>query len=191
MIREAFAGSERVTVLEGLAASESNLRSSLGDHRFLHMATHGLVDERRGSLFASLALTPPPGPTVDSEDDGFLQLFEIYGLHLSSVEIAVLSACDTNVGESFEGEGVFAMSRGFLASGAQRVVASQWPVDDASTAMLMGHFFQAIAEAEQAGESIDFARALRDAKLAVRSDPDHPQWAGPYFWAPFILTGKR
>ena len=191
MIRSAFAEREQVAILQGLDAGEGNLRRSLGRNRYLHLATHGLVDERRGSLFASLALTPPPGSTVDSENDGFLQLFEVYELDLSSVEMAVLSACDTNVGESFEGEGVFALSRGFLASGAQRVVASQWPVDDLSTAVLMGHFFQAVSRAEQRGEAVDYARALRDAKLAVRNDPDRPRWAAPYFWAPFVIIGKR
>ena len=55
----------------------------------------------------------------------------------------------------------------------------------------MGQFFQAIAEADRNGEMVDYARALRDAKRAVRNDPDHPRWAGPFFWAPFILTGKR
>jgi CHAT domain-containing protein len=56
---------------------------------------------------------------------------------------------------------------------------------------LLGWFFQAIAEAERSGDPVDYARALGDAKPAVRNDPDNPQWAGPYFWAPFILTGKR
>ena len=65
-VRDAF-GAGAVTYLEvltGLAATESNLRASLEGKRFLHLATHGLVDERRGALFASLALTPPVGETA-------------------------------------------------------------------------------------------------------------------------------
>ena len=156
--------------------------------RYLHLATHGLVDERRGALFAALALTPPPAETTDSEDDGFLQLYEIYDLELAEVELAVLSACESNAGAAIEGEGVFALSRGFLAAGARRVIASQWSVNDESTAALIGEFFRAIADAEQRGERVDYARALRDAKRAVRSQP---AWAEPYYWAPFILTGER
>ena len=180
-----------VVVLSGAEGTESALRGSLGSFRYLHLATHGLVDEGRASLFASLALTPPPGRSDESTNDGFLQLHEIYGLKLPEVELAVLSACETNVGETVEGEGVFALSRGFLVAGAQRVIASQWAVNDASTAVLMATFFRQVAEAERRAEVVDYARALRTAQLAVKNHPDHPEWADPYYWAPFVLTGKR
>jgi tetratricopeptide (TPR) repeat protein/CHAT domain-containing protein len=188
---EALAGgtpSRDVTVLQRVQASETRLRDALADKRYVHLATHGLVDETRSSLFAALALTPPVGETSDSEDDGFLQLFEIYDLDLADVELTVLSACQTNVGEAVEGEGVFALSRGFLAAGSRRVIASQWSVDDASTAAMIGEFFRILAEAEGAGRSMDFAAALRDAKRFVRGQD---RWSDPYFWAPFILTGQR
>jgi CHAT domain-containing protein len=136
-----------------------------------------------------LALTPPASAeTPVVENDGFLRLNEIYELKIPACELAVLSACETNVGPSFEGEGVFALSRGFLAAGAHRVVASQWKVQDRSTAKLMGTFFQKIAVDEKAGEQIDYARALRDAKFKLRKKKSS---AAPYFWAPFIIMGKR
>jgi CHAT domain-containing protein len=100
----------------------------------------------------------------------------------------VLSACETNVGAAVEAEGVFALSRGFLAAGARRVIASQWAVEDRSTAELMGSFFRRVAEAERAGTPVDYTRALRDAKRLIRS---RPEWAHPYYWAPFVLTGAR
>jgi CHAT domain-containing protein len=177
-----------VKELSRLEANEPNLRAALPGKRYLHLATHGLVDQHQHSSLAALALTPPPGETTNAEDDGFLQLYEIFDLKLPECELAVLSACKTNVGRAFEGEGVFALSRGFLAAGARRVIASQWSVDDVSTAELMGTFFQKIAAAEKAGQQIDYALALRDAKRRVRSEK---QWAAPYYWAPFILTGKR
>jgi CHAT domain-containing protein/tetratricopeptide (TPR) repeat protein len=190
-IRAAF-GSEEVVALQELDATEQNVREAVGgDHRYLHLATHGLVDERRGSMYASLALTPVSGTDPEPEDDGFLELHEVYGLDLGSIALAVLSACETNVGESYAGEGMFALSRGFLAAGAQRVVATQWQVDDQATAVLIGHFFEVIAEAERAGETVDYARALRDAKLRVRNDADNPRWADPYYWAAFTITGQR
>ena len=115
------------------------------------------------------------------EDDGFLRLHEIYGLRLDA-DLAVLSACASNAGRVVAGEGVFALSRGFLVAGARRVVASQWPVDDASTAALMGDFFRRLTT------SPDLARALRDAKLRLRRDA---RWGDPFFWAPFVLTGAE
>jgi CHAT domain-containing protein len=190
-IRAAF-GSEEVVALQELDATEQNVREAVGgDHRYLHLATHGLVNERRGSMYASLALTPVSGTNPEPEDDGFLELHEVYGLDLGSIALAVLSACETNVGESYAGEGMFALSRGFLAAGAQRVVATQWQVDDQATAVLIGHFFEVIAEAERAGETVDYARALRDAKRRVRNDADNPRWSDPFYWAAFTITGQR
>lgn len=179
----------KVITLQGLDASERQLRAMVSEQPgILHLATHGLVDERRGSLFASLALTPPVDEAMSLDNDGFLQLHELYELHLPHTELAVLSACATNVGESVEGEGVFALSRGFLVAGARRVVASQWAVDDASTAVLMGAFFEAIARAEHAGQPVDYARALRDARRLVRADEP---WSAPYYWAPFVMIGME
>jgi CHAT domain-containing protein len=187
-IRKAFGAKGEVLELQQLAANEPKLRTGLSGKRYIHLATHGLVDERRQIIFSAFALTPPPAEKTVAEDDGFLQLFEIYDLKLPECELAVLSACRTNVGREYEGEGVFALSRGFLTAGSRRVIASQWSVDDVSTAELMGTFFQKIAAAEKAGQQIDYALALRDAKRRVRSER---QWAAPYYWAPFILTGKR
>ncbi len=177
-----------VVVLQQVGATEERLRRAIPRKRYVHLATHGLVDDRRGDLFSALVTTPPLGQTPDPDNDGFLQLHEIYGLEVGYTQLAVLSACESAGGSNPEGEGVFALSRGFLAAGARRVVASQWAVDDESTAMIMAHFFQEIADAEQAGRRIDYSRALLDAKLAVRRQE---RWADPYYWAPFVLTGKR
>ena len=177
----------RVRTLRELQASEPAVRAAVPGVRYLHLATHGLVDERRGSLFASLALTPPV--TTDSlANDGFLELHEIYDLDLSAAELAVLSACQSNVGRQVEGEGVFALSRGFLAAGARRVIASQWAVDDASTAALVGTFFEAVARAETHGEAVPYAQALQAAQRRVRAES---AWAAPYHWAPFVLIGRE
>ena len=184
----AAAAGGAVVVLQRLEATEARLRPALGGKRFLHLATHGLVDERGGSLFAALALTPPGSEKAAADDDGFLQLHEIYSLRLPELELAVLSACETNAGATVDGEGVFALSRGFLAAGARRVIASEWVVDDRSTADLMGHFFRGVASAERAGRRTDYVGALREAKREVRRQP---RWAHPYFWAPFVLTGAK
>lgn len=124
-------------------------------------------------------------------DDGFLQLYEIYDLKLPSVELAVLSACKTDAGTSIDGEGVITLARGFHAAGAQRVVGSQWDVEDRSTALLVGTLFQRIAAGERSGRAGFYSSALQSAKRAVRSDAAHSRWADPYYWAPFILSGIR
>jgi CHAT domain-containing protein/tetratricopeptide (TPR) repeat protein len=186
VFREAYgtAGAD-VLVLSRGQATEARIRSALGGKRFLHFGTHGVVDEGRGELFTGLACAPPgPEPWVP-EDDGFLQLFEIYDLNLSA-ELAVLSACETHAGPAVEGEGVFALSRGFLAAGARRVVGSLWKVEEESTAALMESFFRSVLSAYRMGRPIRYAEALRDAKRQVRQ---RPEWSSPFFWAPFLLTG--
>jgi CHAT domain-containing protein len=55
---------------------------------------------------------------------------------------------------------------------------------------LVGAFFRAIATAKKNGKPVDYAQALREAKLKLRRNKNRRQWAAPYFWAPFIITGK-
>ncbi|MCG8606839.1 CHAT domain-containing protein, partial [bacterium] len=188
-IRNAFSwlGDDMVVTLMRLDATESEVRKQMTNKKYIHLATHGLVDTKRSFLFSSLALTPPSVRTPEPSNDGFLQLHELYDLKLPQCELAVLSACKTNFGRFFEGEGVFALSRGFLAARARRVVASHWAVDDESTAELIGTFFEEIAEAERTNKKPDFSQALWMAKRRVRNTK---QWSAPYHWAPFVLIGK-
>jgi CHAT domain-containing protein len=150
----------------------------------LHLATHGFVTPRQSDVLAGLALAPPADSAVAADDDGLLQLYEIYSLS-SDAELAVLSACETARGARVAGEGVFALSRGFLTAGAARVVASLWSVNDASTAALVSALFGNTARPTG---SHDWTRLLRDAKRAVRS---RPEWSAPFHWAPFVLSGVR
>jgi CHAT domain-containing protein len=185
-VQAALASVADVTVLQGAAARESAVRKQIAGKRYLHFATHGLVDQEQGELFAALALAPPPPGAPTGDDDGLLQLFEVYDLRLDA-DLAVLSACGSNAGRVVAGEGIFALSRGFLIAGARRVVASQWPVDDESTAELVGELFRRVAGADNSGGNLDAARALRDAKLRLRRSKSG--WAHPFFWAPFVITG--
>jgi CHAT domain-containing protein len=174
-------------VLQDVKATETALRKGLAGKRYLHIATHGLIDEERANLFAMLVLTPPLEATPPADNDGFLQLHEIYDLDLSSCELAILSACRTNVGRSVRGEGVFALSRGMMVAGARRVIASQWSVNDASTAELIGDLFRQIGAMERLG-TLNYAVALRDARRKVRAQK---KWSAPRYWAPFVLIGAR
>ncbi len=177
--RELMNHGVRVTLLSQSDAEEARVRAELRERpRFLHFATHALVDESH-ELLAALALTPPLDRAPDLDNDGFLQLFEIYRLDLDSA-LVVLSACRTQVGRRLEGEGVFALSRGFLAAGSERVVASLWPANDDSTALLMADFYRRI------GSGQGYSSALRDARRTLRQQP---RWSAPYYWAPFVLSG--
>ncbi|HXV13447.1 MAG TPA: CHAT domain-containing tetratricopeptide repeat protein [Candidatus Krumholzibacteria bacterium] len=178
-------GKDRVTVLCGEAATEAAVRRAVAGKEIVHLATHGLVSERRSDLLTALAFTPASSPPRDLRDDGFLHLFEIYDLALSA-ELVVLSACESSTGSYVLGEGVMALSRGFLSAGARRVVATQWKVDDDATAALVGEFLSRVASAGRANQSVDYARALREAKRTVRA---RAEWSQPFYWAAFVVSG--
>ncbi len=180
-------GGDRVDVLCGDDATEAAVRGAIGGKKLVHLATHGLVGDGRSDLMSSLALTPAPSSKRDLRNDGFLHLFEIYDLSVAA-ELVVLSACESSTGDFVLGEGVMALSRGFLSVGAKRVVATQWKVDDAATASLVGDFLARVAAAEKAKQSIEYARFLRDAKRVVRATDGLAQ---PFYWAAFVLTGVQ
>ena len=168
-------------------ATEANVRSHAPGRKIVHLACHGLVDVQHGNFFGALALTPGSQHNLPN-DDGFLTLPEIHELDLKGCELAILSACETNIGPQQRGEGVWALSRGFLVAGARRVVASNWLVDDKGTASLMSYFASILVKAEQEGRQADHATALRDAKRWLR---EQDQYQSPYFWATFVLLGPK
>ena len=172
--------------LIGARATESAVRNAAAGCRVVHFACHGLVDEEFGNFFGALALTPGPRALNDPSDDGFLTLSEIYELKLKGCELAILSACETNDGPRQTGEGVWALSRGFLVAGARRVVASNWLVDDEAAANLVRQFCVEVSKAEKAGDRIHYAQCLQCANALSASSR---AGALPDYWATFVLIG--
>jgi CHAT domain-containing protein len=172
--------------IEGDSATEKHVRQALANKQFVHLAAHGLVDQAHENLFGCIALTPPTKAGGGSDDDGFLFLYEIHQLPLAKCELAILSACQTNVGPERPLEAGSTMARAFLAAGARRVVSSHWSVEDESTAQLVGVFADEVAAALKQGQKPNYALALQKARRSVRENPLH---ASPYYWAPFVLIG--
>jgi CHAT domain-containing protein len=125
----------------------------------------------RDPLASHLRLAP------DSVDDGYLNLGDITPARLGA-RLVVLSACETDAGPIYHGEGVMGLARAFLAGGAHAVVGTQWPIGPA-TAELMAAFYRRLATGAAP------ATALREAKIAVRSVRET---AHPFYWAGAILV---
>jgi len=154
------------------------LSRQLSEYRILHFATHGLLNSERPEL-SGLVFS-----LIDQEgkpQDGFLRLHEIYNLQLNA-DLIVLSACETGLGKEIKGEGLIGLTRGFMYSGAPRVVASLWNVDDLATAELMKLFYQRMLK-----DGLPAGAALRAAQLELSRQK---RWASPYFWAGFVLHGE-
>jgi CHAT domain-containing protein/Tfp pilus assembly protein PilF len=154
------------------------LSQQLSQYRILHFATHGLLNSERPELSGLVfSLIDQQG----KQQDGFLRLHEIYNLQLNA-DLIVLSACETGLGKEIKGEGLIGLTRGFMYSGAPRVVASLWNVDDLATAELMKLFYQRMLK-----DGLPAGAALRAAQLELSKQK---RWASPYFWAGFVLHGE-
>jgi len=177
----------KVLTLAGAEATKANFRAQAAGRQIVHLACYGLADESYGNFFGALALSPGQ-KADDPTDDGFLTLPEIYQLNLRECQLAILSACETNCGPEQHGEGVWALSRGFLVAGARRVVASDWLVDDEAAASLVSYFCGGVAQGTEGGHTPDYAEALTAAKRWVHGQE---KWQSPYYWAPFVLVGPH
>jgi CHAT domain-containing protein len=102
-------------------------------------------------------------------------------LHLQGTKLVILSACDSGAGDVKVGEGVMSMRRAFRIAGAETVIASQWQVSDKATDFLMTEFINKW----RSGASR--ADAWHEAQLSLLRSKE---FANPYFWAAFTLTGQ-
>jgi len=172
-------GADKIRVLLGRDATEAQLFELAPQARYLHLATHQLVDETDASGDSRLAFTLPT--VVTPSDDGFLHLrdlFEKWRDRLSGCELVVLSACETMRGRMQRNEGPHAMPLGFLYAGAPAVIGSLWRVDDASTAVLFADFYARLAKGTPK------LRAFTEARQALKK-----KYPEPYYWAPFVYIG--
>jgi CHAT domain-containing protein len=101
------------------------------------------------------------------DDRGILTAEAIAGLSLQDLELAVLSACETGLGDVAGGEGVFGLQRAFHLVGAHNVLASLWKVDDQATAALMAIFYDQLWRQHKPP-----IEALRTAQLTLYRHPE-------------------
>lgn len=169
-------GAEESRVFTGDRANEELFKSgtTVERARYVHLASHALVDSRTPDLSAVLL-----APSADGAEDGLLQAHEILDMRLSA-ELVVLSGCETALGREVRGEGLVGLTQAFLFAGARSVSVSLWPVEDGSTSELMRQFYSGLRGGQS---SVD---ALRSAKLHQLASP---ATAHPYYWAPFVLMG--
>jgi len=194
-------------LLLGKDTTKAALFEAAAGKRYLHLATHGWFapesvrsteDARpEGQGFARMGardrvtgLAPMTlcglalagankGRDSLGRVPGILTAEELCSLDLSQCELAVLSACETNVGIRRAGQGIQSLQSALYAAGARTSITSLWKVDDAATRRLMEAFYDNLWI-----QGMGKAEALWQAKLTLRDEGDPPA-----HWAGWVLTG--
>jgi CHAT domain-containing protein len=169
--------------------------------RVLHVATHGFFEAdpkrkqrgpgledpllRSGLYFAGADRARQGKAAAEDLDDGVLTAYEATQLNLPGTELVVLSACETGLGETSAGEGVFGLRRALQLAGADAVMMSLWAVPDQETQELMTLFYQKwLAGADK-------HQALRESELEMRERVKQRYGEDrPRLWGAFVLVGR-
>ncbi len=193
------------TLLRGEAIETSFKRLATG-RQVLHLSTHGfyLGDDcpvrdfphlrrtavelespllRSGLAFAGANHRQAALP---EEDDGILTAEEVAALDLFGVEWAVLSACESGLGDIQTGEGVFGLRRAFAAAGARTLIMSLWPVDDDVTREWMTRLYQ--YRFLEGSTTIGAVHRTNLHLLAARREAGAS--THPFYWAGFVAAGE-
>ena len=139
-------------------------------------------------LFSGLALAGANhrAEAGQGEDDGILTAEEVSALDLSGTDWAVLSGCDTGLGEIGKSEGVFGLQRAFRVAGARTVIMSLWNVQDEGTRRWMSALYRARLEGH-----LGSAASVRRAQVEVLRERRKAHLdTHPFHWAAFLATGS-
>lgn len=164
-------------------ASEYNLmtQTSQKPYSIVHIASHAHLD-RNSPLDSYVVLA------ASKTEDGKVKVRELLTRYQGKMQVGllVLSACDTNRGETSiqPGDDIAALSNAFMVAGADNVIATQWPASDSSFPRIMTLFYDKLCQ----GEPLD--TALSQAQKTFLGQ-NHGAMRFPIFWANIVLNGKR
>lgn len=174
---EIAANYNRHLVFTAEHATEEAVKGEIRNSAIIHLATHGIIDQRSWSN-SKLVLAKPP---ASNGQDGALRAYEIAQMRLPNARLVVLSACQSGVERFYRGEGMIGLGRAFLSAGAASVVASFWAVDSDISAVLMVDFHKQL-------KTYSVSQALRRSQLNLLHHAN-PQYRRPYYWSAFSTFG--
>lgn len=183
-------------VLQGRQGTPQALVAGAPASRYLHVATHGLVLEEAGAedpkpsqstgpaaFSSNLRATPLTQCAIalaGANSSGLITGEELSMLDLGNCELAVLSACESNVGKMTAGQGIDSLQKALRMAGARSVITALWEVPDEWTMELMVRFYRNLWI-----EGLPTARALWNAKCELRR-----MGASTRDWGAWVLTGE-
>ncbi|MFN0031578.1 MAG: CHAT domain-containing protein [Flavobacteriales bacterium] len=163
-------------IFSSATLSEADFGQHANDASVLHLAMHTQLEEddplTSGFIFSQDSV---------GENDGVLQLHEMYALQLNA-QLAILSSCNTATGRTLRGEGVMSLARAFTYAGCPAVATTLWSCDDESTFSIVSAF------GGHWKNGIEKHKALQSAKLEYLNSTDEVH-AHPFYWAGMVLCG--
>ena len=134
----------------------------------------------RSGLFLTGVNAALTGQSIpNTMEDGILTAQEIAFLDFRDVDLVVLSACQSAMGE-LGGDGVFGLQRGFKKAGAKTLLMSLWNVDDKATQLLMTEFYKNWLGAGGMSKREAFLKAQERLR-------DTEKYKDSKYWAAFIM----
>jgi len=199
-------GGEPVEIHLGYEASEDIFKMRAPGNKVIHLATHGYFlegvccTEEAGvqsesslpysgenplllsGLFLAGANIRPESSDSAGIEDGILTACEVSALDLDGVDLVVLSACETGLGELQAGEGVFGLRRAFQIAGARTVISTIWPVLDKSAKEIFSDLY--VREELGLAENVRRIQLNRINGIRAAGGNDHP-----YNWGGIVVFG--
>ncbi|MGB1242769.1 MAG: CHAT domain-containing protein, partial [Chitinophagales bacterium] len=156
-------------------ATKSNFEAAVKGKKYVLIAAHGFYNKKQPEL-SGIIFSPNES---EQSEEAVLYVNDAYHLDLKQADLVVLSACESGIGKLAKGEGMMAVNRGFLYSGAKNVIFTLFKVYDEQSSQLTQGLFRYILEGKK------YAQALRLAKLDLIRQSD----ADPKAWAGFVMIG--
>ena len=164
----------------GSMANEKEYKKYAPHTQIVHLPTHAQANVKNPLLSKIIFSFDDKG---NNNEDNILYMHEIYNNPVNA-QLVVLSTCESNKSNVNTSEGVISLSRAFLNGGAKSVISTNWWAHDQTTKDIMVDFFRGVKNQEP------FDIALQKAKLNYLKNSD-PQFAHPFYWANFVLTGSN
>lgn len=189
-----------VATYTGANATEDSFKHLDGTQsNVIHVASHGfyIPQSHRNSVpyfsksdntsfmqdelfYSGLILSGGQKAWVDStfkpdNNDGILSAYEISKLDLHNVDLVVLSACETGLGDDLF-DGIFGLQRAFKKAGTRSILMSLWKIDDKATSEYMTIFYEKLINGYSAHDAYVSTVLMMKEKFQDAN-----------YWASFVL----
>lgn len=171
-------GAEKMVYADA-RATEALAKSSLTQKKFVHFATHGVLNYSQDFSKSYLKFLPDKDTSLGN--NGKLTISEIQQLSMEDCDLVTLSACETAVNKQLIQGWNISPANAFLLRRVKSVVASLWKVDDEATSILMNEFYTNL------NKKMDKVDALRMAQVKLSNNP---KYSHPFYWGAFVLYGE-